>query len=160
MGCYPSEGARIEDLLCQRTQQVGETKGLQNENLNSVIYLQNLWFSTQWAFKKYYDILYWMRIPELPEVPDELQLPSTDFDNEKAKLASELLEENEWIDVDEDLPYNHKELLLTEGRTIDVLTKDENEVISSDFMIKFNNVWYWNKNCDSDYSHWMIMPTD
>ena len=47
MGCYPSEGARIEDLLCQRTQQVGETKGLQNENLNSVIYLQNLWFSTQ-----------------------------------------------------------------------------------------------------------------
>ena len=47
MGCYPSEGARIEDLLCQHTQQVGETKGLQNENLNFVIYLQNLWFSTQ-----------------------------------------------------------------------------------------------------------------
>ena len=44
MGCYPSEGARIEDLLCQHTQQVGETKGLQNENLNSVIYLQNLCF--------------------------------------------------------------------------------------------------------------------
>ena len=50
MGCYPSEGARIEDLLCQRTQQVGETKGLQNENLNSVIYLQNLWFSTQFYY--------------------------------------------------------------------------------------------------------------
>ena len=125
--------------------------------LNYMIEGLNGW---EWAFKKYYDILYWMRIPELPEVPEELQLPSTDFDNEKAKLASELLEENEWIDVDEDLPYNHKELLLTEGRTIDVFTKDENEVISTDFMIKFNNVWYWNKNCDSDYSHWMIMPTD
>ena len=125
--------------------------------LNYMIEGFNGW---EWAFKKYYDILYWMRIPELPEVSDELQLPSTDFANEKAKLASELLEENEWIDVDDDLPYNHKELLLTEGRTIDVFTKDENEVISTDFMIKFNNVWYWNKNCDSDYSHWMIMPTD
>ena len=114
----------------------------------------------KWAFKKYYDILYWMRIPEPPEVPDELQLPSTDLDNEKAKFASELLEENEWIDVDEDLPYNHKELLLTESSTIDVLTKDENEVISSDFMIKFNNEWCWNENCASDYSYWKIMPTD
>ena len=117
-----------------------------------------------------------MRIPELPdmpdelqlpstifdnkEVPEELQLPSTDFDNKKAKFASELLEENEWIDVDEDLPYNHKELLLTGSRTINVFTKDENEDISTDFMIKFNNKWYWNANCDSDYSHWMIIPTD
>ena len=112
----------------------------------------------KWAFKKYYDILYWMRIPELPEANDELQLPSANFDNNKAKFASEPLEENEWIDVDEDLPYNHKELLLTESSTVDVLTKDENEDISSDFMIKFNNEWCWNEN--SDYSYWKIMPTN
>ena len=151
----PCNHKELLDLL--HTKFVITINSKRTVELNYMIEGLNGW---EWAFKKYYDILYWMRIPELPEVPDELQLPSTDFDNEKAKLASELLEENEWIDVDEDLPYNHKELLLTEGRTIDVLTKDENEVISTDFMIKFNNVWYWNKNCDSDYSHWMIMPTD
>ena len=151
----PCNHKELLDLL--HTKFVITINSKRTVELNYMIEGLNGW---DWAFKKYYDILYWMRIPELPEVPDELQLPSTDFANEKAKLASELLEENEWIDVDEDLPYNHKELLLTEGRTIDVLTKDENEVISTDFMIKFNNVWYWNKNCDSDYSHWMIMPTD
>ena len=151
----PCNHKELLDLL--HTKFVITINSKRTVELNYMIEGFNGW---EWAFKKYYDILYWMRIPELPEVPEELQLPSTDFDNEKAKLASELLEENEWIDVDEDLPYNHKELLLTEGRTIDVFTKDENEVISTDFMIKFNNVWYWNKNCDSDYSHWMIMPTD
>ena len=151
----PCNHKELLDLL--HTKFVITINSKRTVELNYMIEGLNGW---EWVFKKYYDILYWMRIPELPEVSDELQLPSTDFDNKKAKLASELLEENEWIDVDEDLPYNHKELLLTEGRTIDVLTKDENEVISTDFMIKFNNVWYWNKNCDSDYSHWMIMPTD
>ena len=79
------------------------------------------------------------------------------------KLAPVFLEgakfalENQWISVEDDLPYNHKELLLTKSRTINVLTKDENEVISSDFMIKFNNKWCWNGNCASDYSHWMII---
>ena len=144
----PCNHKELLDLL--HTKFVITINSKRTVELNYMIEGLNGW---EWAFKKYYDILYWMRIPELPEVPDELQLPSTDFDNEKAKLASEMLEENEWIDVDEDLPYNHKELLLTEGRTIDVFTKDENEVISTDFMIKFNNVWYWNKNCDSDYSH-------
>lgn len=123
--------------------------------LNYMIEGLNGW---EWAFKKYYDILYWMRIPELPEANDELQLPSANFDNKKAKFASELLEENEWIDVDEDLSYNHKELLLTESRTINVFTKNENENISSDFMIKFNNKWCWNGNYASDYSHWKIIP--
>ena len=151
----PCNHKELLDLL--HTKFVITINSKRTVELNYMIKGLNGW---EWAFKKYYDILYWMRIPELPEVPDELQLPSTDFDNEKAKFASELLEENEWIDVDEDLPYNHKELLLTEGRTIDVLTKDENEVISSDFMIKFNNEWCWNENCGSDYSHWMIMPTD
>ena len=151
----PCNHKELLDLL--HTKFVITINSKRTVELNYMIEGLNGW---EWAFKKYYDILYWMRIPELPEVPDELQLSPKDFDNEKAKLASELLEENEWIDVDEDLPYNHKELLLTEGRTIDVFTKDENEVISTDFMIKFNNVWYWNKNCDSDYSHWMIMPTD
>ena len=151
----PCNHKELLDLL--HTKFVITINSKRTVELNYMIEGLNGW---EWAFKKYYDILYWMRIPELPEVPDELQLPPKDFDNEKAKLASELLEENEWIDVDEDLPYNHKELLLTEGRTIDVFTKDENEVISTDFMIKFNNVWYWNKNCDSDYSHWMIMPTN
>ena len=79
------------------------------------------------------------------------------------KLAPVFLEgtkfalENQWISVDEDLPYNHKELLLTKSRTINVLTKDENEVISSNFMIKFNNKWCWNGDYASDYSHWMII---
>ena len=151
----PCNHEELLDLL--HTKFVITINSKRTVELNYMIEGLNGW---EWAFKKYYDILYWMRIPELPEVSDELQLPSTDFDNKKAKFASELLEENEWIDVDEDLPYNHKELLLTEGRTIDVFTKDENEVISTDFMIKFNNKWYWNANCDSDYSHWMIIPTD
>ena len=123
----PCNHEELLDLL--HTKFVITINSKRTVELNYMIEGLNGW---EWAFKKYYDILYWMRIPELPEVPEELQLPSTDFDNEKAKLASELLEENEWIDVDEDLPYNHKELLLTEGRTIDVFTKDENEVISTD----------------------------
>ena len=154
----PCNHKELLDLL--HTKFVITINSKRTVELNYMIEGLNGW---EWAFKKYYDILYWMRIPELPEVPDELQLPSTDFDNKdnkKAKFASELLEENEWIDVDEDLPYNHKELLLTKSRTINVFTKDENEDISIDFMIKFNNKWYWNKNCDSDYSHWMIIPTD
>ena len=148
----PCNHEELLDLL--HTKFVITINSKRTVELNYMIEGLNGW---EWAFKKYYDILYWMRIPELPEVPDELQLPSTDFDNEKAKFASELLEENEWIDVNEDLPYNHKELLLTKSRTINVLTKDENEVISSDFMIKFNNKWCWNGNCASDYSHWMII---
>ena len=151
----PCNHEELLDLL--HTKFVITINSKRTVELNYMIEGLNGW---EWAFKKYYDILYWMRIPELPEVPDELQLPSTDFDNEKAKFASELLEENEWIDVDEDLPYNHKELLLTGSRTINVLTKDENEVISSNFMIKFNNKWCWNENCASDYSHWKIMATN
>ena len=76
---------------------------------------------------------------------------------ERAKFALELLEENEWINVNEALPYKHKELLLTESRTINVFTKDEYEDISVDFMIKINNKWYWNGDYASDYRHWMII---
>ena len=151
----PCNHEELLDLL--HTKFVITINSKRTVELNYMIEGLNGW---EWAFKKYYDILYWMRIPELPEANGELQLPSANFDNKKAKFASELLEENEWIDVDEDLPYNHKELLLTKSRTINVFTKDENEDISTDFMIKFNNKWYWNANCDSDYSHWMIIPTD
>ena len=149
----PCNHEELLDLL--HTKFVITINSKRTVELNYMIEGLNGW---EWAFKKYYDILYWMRIPELPEANDELQLPSANFDNNKAKFASDLLEENEWID--DDLPYKHKELLLTESRTIDVLTKDENEVISSDFMIKFNNKWCWNENYASDYSHWMIIPTD
>lgn len=76
---------------------------------------------------------------------------------ERVKFALELLEENEWINVNEDLPYKHKELLLTESRTINIFTKDEYEDFSVDFMIKINNKWYWNGDYASDYSHWMII---
>lgn len=77
----------------------------------------------------------------------------------RAKFGlEELLEENEWINVKDDLPYKHKELLLTESRTINVFTKDEYEDFSVDFMIKINNKWRWNGDYDSDYSHWMIIP--
>ena len=148
----PCNHEELLDLL--HTKFVITINSKRTVELNYMIEGLNGW---EWAFKKYYDILYWMRIPELPEANGELQLPSANFDNKKAKFASELLEENEWIDVNEDLPYNHKELLLTKSRTINVLTKDENEVISSDFMIKFNNKWCWNGNCASDYSRWMII---
>ena len=80
-----------------------------------------------------------------------------DMIRERAKFALELLEENEWINVKDDLPYKHKELLLTESRTINVFTKDEYEDFSVDFMIKINNKWYWNGDYASDYSHWMII---
>ena len=149
----PCNHEELLDLL--HTKFVITINSKRTVELNYMIEGLNGW---EWAFKKYYDILYWMRIPELPEANGELQLPSANFDNKKAKFASELLEENEWIDVDEDLPYNHKELLLTKSRTINVLTKDENEVISSDFMIKFNNKSCRNEN--SDYSYWKIMPTN
>ena len=65
--------------------------------------------------------------------------------------------QSSWINVKDDLPYKHKELLLTESRTINVFTKDEYEDFSVDFMIKINNKWYWNGDYDSDYSHWMII---
>ena len=75
--------------------------------------------------------------------------------NNEAKFASEMLV-NDWINVNEDLPYKHKELLLTESRTINVFIKDEYEDLSIDFMIKVNNKWHWNGNYPSDYSYWMI----
>ena len=71
--------------------------------------------------------------------------------------GAEFALENQWISVEDDLPCKHKELLLTESRTINVFTNDEYEDISVDFMIKINNKWCWNGDYDSDYSHWMII---
>lgn len=64
------------------------------------------------------------------------------------KLAPALLEgvkfalENQWISVKDDLPYKHKELI-TENRTITVITYHKTEVIMDNYMFYENGKWEW-----------------
>ena len=50
--------------------------------------------------------------------------------------------ENQWISVDDDLPYKHKELI-TENRTITVITYHKTEVIMDNYMFYENGKWEW-----------------
>ena len=85
---------------------------------------------------------------------------------EFGKLASAFLEgakfalENQWISVEDDLPYNHEELLyqkeIIEGSvTGDVFAINEYGEIWNDYLIYENGKWRWN---DFEPAYWMIAP--
>ena len=61
-----------------------------------------------------------------------------------------------WISVEDDLPCNHKELMVTEEYSCNVFIACKDGYVSSDFIIKGFNKWYWNGDYDPDY--WMFPP--
>ena len=69
---------------------------------------------------------------------------------------------NQWINVDEDLPCNHKELIcgteISEGtETIEVFAISKSGLIWNDYMIYVNSKWRWNGN-EFEPDYWMIAP--
>ena len=67
---------------------------------------------------------------------------------------------NQWISVDDDLPYNHNELIrskeVNEGtETVEVFAVNEYGDIWDDYMIYEDGKWRWN---DFEPDFWMIAP--
>ena len=64
---------------------------------------------------------------------------------EGAKFALE----NQWINSEEDLPCNHKELIKTWGNldyekeTVSVATLDSRGIVDSNYMIYYDDEWSW-----------------
>ena len=81
------------------------------------------------------------------------------------KLATTFLEgtdfalNNQWISVDEDLPCNHKELLMINNQqyseTFEVFAINKYGDIWTDCMINDNGEWRWH---DFEPAYWMIAP--
>lgn len=83
---------------------------------------------------------------------------------EYGKLAPVFLEvaefalENQWISVEEDLPCNHKELLLSTGyHTVTVFTYKKCGACGMDNMIVRNGKWEW-EAWKENYLYWMPIP--
>lgn len=83
---------------------------------------------------------------------------------EYGKLAPVFLEgaefalENQWISVEEDLPCNHKELLLSTGyHTVSVFTYKKGGAVGIDNMIIRNGKWEW-EAWKENYLYWMPIP--
>ena len=83
------------------------------------------------------------------------------------KLAPAFLEgakfvlENQWVSVDDDLPCNHDELIITncyyDGKeTINVITINKRGVVNENFMIFYDNKWEWGFSTAPCY--WMPIP--
>ena len=63
-----------------------------------------------------------------------------------------------WISVKNDLPCNHKELLLSTGcHTISVFTYKKGDACGIDNMIIRNGKWEW-EAWKEDYLYWMPIP--
>ena len=66
---------------------------------------------------------------------------------------------NQWISVDEDLPCNHKELLMIDNQqsseTFEVFATNKYGDIWTDCMINDNDEWRWH---DFEPTYWMIAP--
>ena len=67
---------------------------------------------------------------------------------------------NQWISVDDDLPYNHNELIrskeVNEGtETVEVFAVNEYGDIWDDYMIYKDGKWRWN---DFKPAYWMTAP--
>ena len=82
------------------------------------------------------------------------------------KLAPAFIEgakfalENQWINVNDDLPCNHEELIITsdyyEKETIEVITINEFKMIGLNYMILCDNKWKW--KYDIEFCYWMPIP--
>ena len=77
------------------------------------------------------------------------------------KLAPVFLEganftlENQWINVNEDLPYNHKELLNAKYQTKEVFVLKSRGFPDVDYMLKINGKWRWFTYENSKF--WMLI---
>ena len=81
------------------------------------------------------------------------------------KLAPAFLEgaefalNNYWISVEDDLPCNHKELLMIDNQqyseTFEVFATNKYGDIWDDYMVYENGKWRWN---DFEPAYWMIAP--
>ena len=82
------------------------------------------------------------------------------------KLAPAFIEgakfalENQWINVKDDLPCNHEELIITgdyyEKETIEVITINEFKMVGLNYMILCDNKWKW--KYDIEFYYWMPIP--
>ena len=67
--------------------------------------------------------------------------------------------ENQWISVNEDLPCNHKELLMINNQqyseTFEVFATNKYGDIWTNCMINDNGEWRWH---DFEPAYWMIVP--
>ena len=68
---------------------------------------------------------------------------------------------NQWISVDDDLPCNHDELIITNcyydrKETINVITINKRGVVNENFMIFYDNKWEWGFSTAPCY--WMPIP--
>ena len=63
--------------------------------------------------------------------------------------------ENQWISINEDLPYNHKELIHS-NYTDRVLVSSRNGFSEVAFMCIIEDVWEWNTLMQVSY--WMPIP--
>ena len=67
---------------------------------------------------------------------------------------------NQWINVKDDLPCNHEELIITgdyyEKETIEVITINEFKMIGLNYMILCDNKWKW--KYDIEFCYWMPIP--
>lgn len=74
-----------------------------------------------------------------------------------ARLADEH-PKSPWISVKEDLPCNHKELLLSTGyHTVTVFTYKKGGACGMDNMIVRNGKWEW-EAWKENYLYWMPIP--
>lgn len=63
-----------------------------------------------------------------------------------------------WISVNDDLPYKHKELLLSTGyHTVSVFTYIKGGACGKDSMINRNGKWEW-EAWKENYLYWMPIP--
>lgn len=80
--------------------------------------------------------------------------------------AKFMFENPQWISVEEDLPYNHKELVnslydteFTEGtETYNVFIMDKSNNICHDCMIYKNGKWVWKHYFNFKILYWFPMP--
>ena len=61
-----------------------------------------------------------------------------------------------WISVDEDLPYNHEELLINKGVTKKVFVLKFGGSPGVDFMLRVNGEWIW--FAYENHKFWMPIP--
>lgn len=89
-------------------------------------------------------------------VTDDIELVEKAF-IEGAKWADEH-PKSPWISVKEDLPCNHKELLLSTGyHTVTVFTYKKGGACGMDNMIVRNGKWEW-EAWKENYLYWMPIP--
>ena len=63
---------------------------------------------------------------------------------------------NQWISVEDDLPYNHEELLINKGVTKKVFVLKFGGSPGVDFMLRVNGEWIW--FAYENHKFWMPIP--